>query len=1152
MPLEVFQPAPFEYPWERDMFKHLESSLRERAGNSPDTHILITNYMVNGRVIDALFVARGIFAVIEMKSYAGDLVVSENSPWSVNGKPMLESADGNPLRQVHSYRWLLHDLLKDRSPEYRTKDWRAPDAVVLFRGPITLKNSVPKGVENWFWIADLTNFAERLLTHRNSNILRSDNEILRLKRALDPGRPAGAPQTSKTQARFEIPHFRESEFASSLSELKFAGLEYASAARAIEERFGYLKKLPTQNPFGDLPFRACSEITGSIAYAINEKAEFVGLKNGHHRLIPLFAGSNERVSEWLRLRAGMMLTVEGDEYRLAFTVVSASEASSAPMPGPLPTTVPKPYLAQIAGPDLEAVMPAGFIRGVLEQFDEATLEEHMEDVLASLAEDSRLLFRDLFRLLRGGEQAGAAARLSLRLGNAIPAADAPAALDEAVGSASNSDQIVILNDLTPEQMKEILDLDKFKEWMYYLHPDQKRYVEDDYEKPVVLTGVSGSGKTCILVHRVRHLARKYPNERIALFTLNRNLAGLLRELVKDLLTPEEGKNVHVYAFYDYFSVILDELGAEAYLQQLAKVAAPGSPFQRVIAHVDPKKLAREVDIKSQETIEDTWDDFLESGDDDFKNTYRPIGNLLSRERVNAHRYLREEFTLIRSMWSPEARREQYPGFDRSDFSRAIAFLQDIRLDVLNLLLRYEEFMLEGGMLDVLSLTHALLPLRQRIRELPPEKRFRFVLIDEFQDFSNLDLVILREVCTHAGTDGMFLAGDLVQKILVKKLVLREAGFDSTASRWLKIRRNFRNSRQILEAAFVLAKKYGELARSRKEEVEVLNPELAVRETAKPFALKTDYGIDKAWEIAYRMVGQEKRAPWTICLATANKDTISTEELMDRRPVALPAQLLSADWIKKRDHVAVCDISELKGFEFHLVLIVGLDRGVFPESGVPEEERWRDALRLYVAMTRARDELYLIYQDTPSGFLESMRPFLEWRTDNRSMELARQIKKERKQAHIPLPGKTWETTRGDYCGEWFSPTQLRHLRVYFMQTVHKMKNLGAMAPRDKILAESSKDGLFKIWLVPENLTRITHRELVGHDQAGRVLTDEIEGQLKARGLQLAPPGSERKKINKGHSADRTKKGNLATEDQLSLKELRQRHRDTGGRGPVVKL
>jgi hypothetical protein len=46
-------------------------------------------------------------------------------------------------------------------------------------------------------------------------------------------------------------------------------------------------------------------------------------------------------------------------------------------------------------------------------------------------------------------------------------------------------------------------------------------------------------------------------------------------------------------------------------------------------------------------------------------------------------------------------------------------------------------------------------------------------------------------------------------------------------------------------------------------------------------------------------------------------------------------------------------------------------GEFPPKGVPTGEIWREALRLYVAMTRGRDEVCLVHTGEPSPFLTAM-------------------------------------------------------------------------------------------------------------------------------------------------------------------------------------
>jgi len=49
----------------------------------------------------------------------------------------------------------------------------------------------------------------------------------------------------------------------------------------------------------------------------------------------------------------------------------------------------------------------------------------------------------------------------------------------------------------------------------------------------------------------------------------------------------------------------------------------------------------------------------------------------------------------------------------------------------------------------------------------------------------------------------------------------------------------------------------------------------------------------------------------------------------------------------------------------------MGEGEFPPKGVPDGEAWREALRLYVAMTRGRDEVCLVYQGKPSPFITAM-------------------------------------------------------------------------------------------------------------------------------------------------------------------------------------
>jgi superfamily I DNA/RNA helicase len=289
-------------------------------------------------------------------------------------------------------------------------------------------------------------------------------------------------------------------------------------------------------------------------------------------------------------------------------------------------------------------------------------------------------------------------------------------------------------------------------------------------------------------------------------------------------------------------------------------------------------------------------------------------------------------------------------------------------------------MLQGGVLDELSLTAALLPSRTHIRHLPAEMRFRSLLIDEFQDFSTLDLALLR-LLPLSPENGLFVTGDPVQRVLVKSLRLSAVGLDIISAQRERITKNYRNSKQILEAASSLANSYAGRAKVLGEDVEWLDPGLAERETARPVALKVPMGeeIESAWRIVSECCQSRSAAPWSICIATGSPAMLPVAKILAQRPTDLPvnAAPLRGDFARVRDTLNVGAIGDLKGFEFSMVIVVGCGKGCLPAHGCCQDESWREAFRLYVAMTRARDHLTLIYSGQPSEFLITMEDQIQW-------------------------------------------------------------------------------------------------------------------------------------------------------------------------------
>ncbi len=1100
------------------MFEQLTKVLTAGFGIGEEPVHLIGNAMFDDKELDAVLLKDDALFVIEMKDYGGLIHFSETTEWFADEIEVKGGAYGNPYRQIRSNKFAFLNFLKRNErrilPPTEVSQFWPIYGVVLFGRSIQFDEKMPQTISDWFTICDFQSLLNAISMFRTRRGVLSNSDLERIvgclglnERHVYTGMPATSPavpmstQPAAHAARLQVLYYNQSHFRNALLALRQSGGRKTAAAMRllslIQQAGGGI------DSFATLVASPDARIESALIYMLNEEAQFVAIKSDS-TLHLCFCGTPAEVESWLQANDGLMLAVDGETLRIDSTVVTTMSTKAVLAPTQM-TEDNQPFLARVKGLDLARLVPVELIREGLLSLDENSSEQQLRKVLDAVADrDVRLFLHDVLSLAKAGDIMGAEARIRLRKGEACPVIDAQGMTQNAITSDANSDQVIILSDLDPQELERLLDPTRFQEWMLFLHPDQRRVAESDFDRPVVLTGVSGSGKTCILVHRARYLARKYPGERIGILTLNRTLARLLRNLVHQLCLEGEAKNIHVMAFYDYFSQLLHDLGPGEYLNQLSEQASESSPMQNAIDAVNARNLAREFDPLSGETTEDTWNDFYGSHNPETKEWFAEVCRYLEEYRIDASRYLREEFTLVRSAFTVSERASRYATFERS--GRSVPLQAKHRSDILRMLLYFEEYMLAGEVLDVLELTLAVTPMFRLIRDLPPAKRFRCLLVDEFQDFSTLDLRLLMWVPPRDSENGLFMAGDPIQKILVKSLSLRDAGLAEGSAVYRRIKKNYRNSRQILRAASKLANVYGELARNSGEDIEVFDPELAVRETAKPIALKTDNQVKKAWEIARQCLAGGQTQAWTICIATAATHKYSTDTLLAMRPLGLKAEVLSGDYIKKPDTVVVSTLNDLKGFEFNLVLVIGCDEGVCPAGDVAEGEIWRDALRFYVCITRARDQVYMLYQGTPSPFLRHMEDCIVWTEET--------LRQDYQPAPaIPVTSPTSQRMKltqvfaqtglrqHDSCASHLSEAALALLRRYYDANVVNSKWEDCRGLTPKALNELSlkKTQDFHRWVTRANLTQLQPRNFFRLSKVGKAALFKLDAELRPLGI-----------------------------------------------------
>ncbi len=482
-------------------------------------------------------------------------------------------------------------------------------------------------------------------------------------------------------------------------------------------------------------------------------------------------------------------------------------------------------------------------------------------------------------------------------------------------------------------LKIFLRKSTWQDWFLFLHPQQERVLIADFDGAATLSGVSGSGKTCVVVRRAIRLAQA-SEARVLLLTLNRSLAGLLTQLI-DAACQDDGsrQRIHVKSFFDLAREML---------------------FTFEPANV---KCYDDVTWKSEEHIDEVFREYYRCWmNNKDASVLSDIQKSLNARGVCGERYVREEFDWIRSARAPK-QRESY--LDMARTGRRFGMLEHWRKNLLVGLEGWSAKMRAVGIIDYLGLTEAL--ARHADNIVPT---YTNVLIDEAQDFGTTELAIVRRLVP-TGPNDVFFCGDVAQTILPKHRSPAEAGFGSIQKMY--IRQNYRNSREILTAAYAILKSNLHEDMLDTDDLVILDPNYANFGGPVPMALSTE---DLAHEIAYARsyaatrLAQDARS---VCIAFAGYTARDIASFAERCGL----QALDGSYDPDAQPLVLSDLEETKGYEFDCLIIVNCCDGTLPPRDAPSEESSRSACKLYVAMTRARKELILSFHGTISPWINAV-------------------------------------------------------------------------------------------------------------------------------------------------------------------------------------
>jgi hypothetical protein len=282
----------------------------------------------------------------------------------------------------------------------------------------------------------------------------------------------------------------------------------------------------------------------------------------------------------------------------------------------------------------------------------------------------------------------------------------------------------------------------WERWAVFLHPEQRKLVEKNFNGPARASGTAGTGKTIVALHRAAHLARSNPQARVLLTTFSEPLANALRAKLRLLLTsePRLGERIEVYS--------MDAIGRRLYELNIGKLRiATDAQIAELIQQASKKVGDHKFSLRFLTT---EWEQVVDGWQLDTWEEYRDVNRLGRKTRLKeAQRRL---------LWS---------------------IFEAVRAG-----LREQSLITISGMFNVLAKHYA------SGAALP----FDFAVVDEAQDTGVAQIRFLSAI--GAGRpNGLFFAGDLGQRIFQQPFSWKAAGVD-VRGRSTSLKINYRTSHQI--------------------------------------------------------------------------------------------------------------------------------------------------------------------------------------------------------------------------------------------------------------------------------------------------------------------------------------------------------------------
>ncbi len=516
--------------------------------------------------------------------------------------------------------------------------------------------------------------------------------------------------------------------------------------------------------------------------------------------------------------------------------------------------------------------------------------------------------------------------------------DAIIATIEEGQAKENEDKL--LSDNNKRRFVEITDDDALQriieqgldKWQIFLHPSQRKLVNAEYKGTMKVSGGAGTGKTVAALHRLKYLCEN-PDANVLFTTYTKTLSNNIKGVIEKLGVPNNKYTL------DNIDKVLRDTAAKYKVKEGCKV----------------------LDYSGDEESLKLWREVLESEVTEFDE-----------------QFLYDEYIDVIVYFGIKDVR-QYMMQPRVGRTKALSRKQ--RVEIWKLVEKYIALKQDRRAVDRLELFNETTNYLNENNIHP----YTNVIADEFQDFSNPELKFLRALVAE-GRNDLFLTGDPFQRIYNgRKINFGAAGINVRGVRSRQLKINYRTTEPIKRVAIGVVKgvDYDDMDGGK----ESINGYVSLIHDGVPPQYKI---VDDANSEVQQVVEWMKECKNSdiklseICIAAPSMNLLKDMQSRLHRDGIDYRVLKGTQKQGCPDGVDMCTFHSLKGLEYRVVILMGVNERYLPSkategypfSGMDKvaQKEYLSSKRslLYVAITRARQLVYMVGYGEKTGLLDSVK------------------------------------------------------------------------------------------------------------------------------------------------------------------------------------